>query len=407
MTIPEATTEPNGPGEPGAVWLTTERVVLRRPSRKDLGDYVRLHSDPRTYAHAPSSMPSPDRCGERLRDDVMDWERDRLGYAVVLDRATRGVIGWAGLRHKDSERGELNLYYRLAHDRLGAGLGREISRAVVAWAVEHRPRALVTAMVDEANAASLRTATSAGLTRVGTRRMRDEPDGKPMAYFEAPRVLPAPPAETDGELREAALELWLRVNDAGGAVGFLPGAAPHHVGAALDRHLEDARAGRSLLCVLREPDGGLRGLGLWQHSAGFPYEHVAWLKRLMLDPSAQGRNLGRILLAGMVGIARRELPHVELLRLDCRGGLGLGGFYAKAGWHEVGRLPGGLRLTAGDYRDDVAMAPGRRPAARLTAGPGTFPQDSPVTEPSSARSIRSAFGELGRPGMVRMSPQIA
>ncbi len=45
--------------------------------------------------------------------------------------------------------GILNLYYRLAHDRLGAGLGREISRAVVAWGVEHRPDALVTAMVDD------------------------------------------------------------------------------------------------------------------------------------------------------------------------------------------------------------------------------------------------------------------
>ena len=76
----------------------------------------------------------------------------------------------------------------------------------------------------------------------------------------------------------------------------------------------------------------------------------------MVDPAAQGRNLGRMLLAGMVGVARRELPHVELLRLDYREGLGLGEFYAGEGWTEVGRIPRGLRLTATDYRDDVAMA---------------------------------------------------
>ena len=59
----------------------------------------------------------------------------------------------------------------------------------------------------------------------------------------------------------------------------------------------------------------------------------------------------------MVGIARRELPWVELLRLDYRGGLGLGGFYGRAGWTEVGRVPAAaLRLSATDYRDDVAMA---------------------------------------------------
>ena len=70
----------------GATWLTTERVVLRRPQPSDLDDYLRLHSDPRTYAHAPASLPSPERCRERLADDVDDWERDEVGYAAVLDR---------------------------------------------------------------------------------------------------------------------------------------------------------------------------------------------------------------------------------------------------------------------------------------------------------------------------------
>jgi len=340
----------------GGVWLTTERLVLRRPGPEDLDDYVRLHSDPRTYAHSPSSMPSPERCRERLADDIADWERDELGYAAAVDRATGEVIGWAGLRHKDSEASSLNLYYRLAHDRLGAGLGREISRAVVAWAVEHRPDALVTAMVDAVNTASMRTAVSAGLVRVGSRRMKGEPDSEPMPYFEAPSVTSVPREGLGAELAEAAVDLWVRVNDAGGSVGFLPGAARRDVAAALDRHLADVHERRSQLCVLREPDGSLLGLGFWEHSRGFPYDHVAGLKRLMVDPGAQGRNLGRILLGGMVGIARRELPWVELLLLDYRDGLGLGDFYARAGWSEVGRVPRGLRLSPTDYRDDVAMA---------------------------------------------------
>lgn len=356
VSSPISVTGVDEPEAPGDVWLPTERAVLRRPRPDDLADYVRLHTDPRTYAHAPASMPTADRCRERLRDDLTDWEHDRLGYAAVVDRASGEVVGWAGVRHKSSEHDELNLYYRLAHDRLGGGLGREISRAVVAWSMEHRPDALVTAMVDDVNAASLRTAASAGLVQVGVRRMRDEPDGTPMAYFEAPRVESVPASGLTAELREAALRLWLQVNDAGGAVGFLPGAAPGDVATALDRHLEAARGGRSLLCTLRDPDGHLRGFGFWEHGMGFPYEHVAWLKRLMVDPTAQGRNLGRLLLGGMVGVARRELPHVELLRLDYRGGLGLGAFYARAGWSEVGRLPRGLRLTATDYRDDVSMA---------------------------------------------------
>jgi GNAT superfamily N-acetyltransferase len=76
----------------------------------------------------------------------------------------------------------------------------------------------------------------------------------------------------------------------------------------------------------------------------------------MVDPAVQGRNVGRLLLGAMVGIVRRELPWVELLRLDYREGLGLGAFYGRAGWTEVGRVPLGLRLTPDDYRDDVTMA---------------------------------------------------
>ncbi|WP_020142600.1 GNAT family N-acetyltransferase [Terracoccus sp. 273MFTsu3.1] len=344
------------PAGEASVWLTTERLVLRRPRAEDLDDYVRLHSDPRTYAHSPSSMTSPERCRERLADDVADWERDGLGYAAVVDRGTGAVIGWAGLRHKDSDASSLNLYYRLAHDRLGAGLGREISRAVVAWGVEHCPDALVTAMVDTVNTASLRTAVSAGLVQVGSRQMKGEPDSEPMPYFVAPSVASVPREAVGPELCGAVVDLWVRVNDAGGSVGFLPGAARRDVAAALDRHLADVHERRSQLCVLREPTGALLGLGFWEHSRGFPYDHVAGLKRLMVDPAAQRRNLGRILLGGMVGIARRELPWVELLRLDYRDGLGLGDFYARAGWTEVGRVPRGLRLSATDYRDDVAMA---------------------------------------------------
>jgi GNAT superfamily N-acetyltransferase len=176
-----------------------------------------------------------------------------------------------------------------------------------------------------------------------------------MILFEAPTVTPVVADTLDAALADEVVDLWVRVNDAGGSVGFLPGASRDAVGSALEVHAGDVRVGTSLLCLLRDPDRSLRGLGFWEHSRGFPYAHLAGLKRLMVDPRSQGRNLGRILLAGMVGIARRELPWVELLRLEYRDGLGLGDFYGRAGWTEVGRVPRGLKLSETDYRDDVAM----------------------------------------------------
>ena len=75
----------------------------------------------------------------------------------------------------------------------------------------------------------------------------------------------------------------------------------------------------------------------------------------MVDSRAQGRNLGALLLCGAHAIAR-TLPDVDLLRLDYRSGSGLGAFYARHGWVETGRVPGLIRVGAGEHRDGVSMA---------------------------------------------------
>ena len=340
--------------EPGGVWLTTPRLTLRRPVPDDLEGYRRVLGDPRTYAHAPASRPDAERCRERLEEDLEAWRDHGVGYAAVVDTVTGELVGWAGLRRQrpDGRPALLNLYHRLVHARLGQGLGRELARALVTWALEWREEP-VGALVDEGNHASLATCRSAGLVEVG---VRPHADGKPMVAFEAPVLTVVGATTSEGVDRDEVLDLWMRVNDAGGAVGFVPGTPRADVAVALDAHLEAVQSGRALLVTLRAPDAGLLALGFWLAPGSRRQEHVAWLVRLMVDPERQGRNLGRLTLAAMTGVARRELPHVRLLRLDYRGGLGLGRFYEANGWTEVGRIAEGLWMGGDDYRDDVAMA---------------------------------------------------
>ena len=339
------------------VWLTTPRLLLRRPGRADLRDYTRLHTDPRTYPPSPLGPPTAQVCVERLEADLTCWRDDGFGYAAVVERHGGAVVGWAGLRREQGEDGAgqlVNLYYRLAHDRIGRGYGREVARALVAWGAEWIPEPPVTAVVDPVNAASIATATSAGLVRTGLWRHPKHPPGAdPMVAFQAPSVRTVP---ADGVPVDELLDLWVRVNDAGGAVGFLPAAPRREVAQALESHLGEVRAGRALLVAAREPAGALLGFGFWLAPRARGLEHLAELMRLMVEPSAQGRNLGRLLLAGMVGVVRRELPGIRLLRLDYRSGLGLGVFYEAAGWSEIGRLAQGISLGGEEFRDDVLMA---------------------------------------------------
>ncbi len=333
-----------------------ERVVgplrMRRPRRDDIDAYIRLHTDPRTYAHAPATRPDALGCRIRLDGELEHWREHGFGYLAMEELATGRVVGLGGVRTEPGDE-HLNLYYRLEHASLGRGWGRLIARAVVVAVTEELPERVVRASIRPVNTASLRTGRAAGLVRIGTDAHPGDPaDGPPSELFELPRVTRV--EHVSAGMREEILDLWVRVNASGGSVGFLPSAGRSDVVPVLDAQLQRMTAGRAAFGVLHAPDGLVLGFGWWDLDTDPRFSHVARLLRLQVEPRLQGRNLGRVLLGGMHALAR-GLPGVELLRLDYRSGTGLGLFYAHAGWVETGRQPGGLRVAPGDDRDSVAM----------------------------------------------------
>jgi GNAT superfamily N-acetyltransferase len=224
----------------------------------------------------------------------------------------------------------------------------------VALAIEWLPGVPVRAVVRPDHEASLRTAERAGLFRAGTLRHPDDlPDEEPSVVLEAPRMhrLSHLPEVPD---RDEVVDLWCRVNDAGGAVGFPPGATREQVDDALARHEAQLAEGQAVLGQLRAPSGRLVGLGWWVASPTPLLAHALWLYRVMVEPDLQGHNLGRLLMAGLHRVAR-ETEGIEMVTLDYRSGTGVGGFYARCGYTEVGRVPGAIRVAPGDDRDDVIM----------------------------------------------------
>ena len=186
-----------------------------------------------------------------------------------------------------------------------------------------------------------------------------------MTPADAPRVSP-PRAVLDPPPNLAARlgQLWLAVNQAGGAVGFLPDSPPADVQEAADRAVEDVRAGR--LTLLVSPVGAdtaeLAGVVFLRRGIGPVVAHRAEVLRLMVHPDLQGHGLGRRLLAA----AERHAAElgVEQLMLSTRGGTRLPGFYAGQGWTEVGVFPGALRLAPDDVRDEHWFVKPVRPGNR-------------------------------------------
>lgn len=329
----------------------TARLTLRRPSLDDLAFYTAVHSDERLYAHAPHvRVTDPAVHEDDLRGWLAAWDEHGFGYWVVEETATGMPVGFAGVRRSE---GFLNLYYRFAAEAHGRGYAKEVSHEALALAAEWLPGIPVQALVKEHNVASVRTALAAGLVRVGTRVLSDDaPDEPPSTVFEAPQLVRV--EAVDDTLRAEVLDLWCRVNDSGGSVGFLPGAPRERVAEALAEHERQMAAGDAVAGALRQPDGRLVGLAWWVRTSNPLLRHGRWLYRVMVDPARQRRGLGRLLMAGMHRLARED--GAELLQLGVRSGSGASDFYARCGYTEVGRIPGAIRVGPGDDRDDVTMA---------------------------------------------------
>ena len=349
--------------------IETTRLVLRRPVESDRALWVALHRDPALYRHAPYAIfPSEQAAGANFEDALSHWQSRGFGYQIVelagrADLTGRNTtfqlegcvtpIGLGGLR--TGREGELNLYYRFAAETHGQGYAREATRAWVTAGLEHLDDT-VTAVAKEHNVASVRTALTAGLSRTGSRTLSDDPLGSaPSVVFTAPTVEVFRAAGLPDPVAGEVLELWLRVTEQGGSVGFVPGDSRADHAQALAAHEQQMRDGRAVAVLLRDPGSGeLVSIGWWVQEDSPRYVHRRTAYRVMTDPARRGRNLGRLQLAAMHRVARAD--GVELALLGGRGGMGLEAFYQRCGYAEVGRIPGGIRVAPGEDRDDVTMA---------------------------------------------------
>jgi GNAT superfamily N-acetyltransferase len=156
----------------------------------------------------------------------------------------------------------------------------------------------------------------------------------------------------DHRLRESVVLLWTDVANAGGPVGFAGPVSRTEVESLAYSSLANVAEGHDRLLVGYVGDRLVAMLFFVSHRFALQ-EHWRSVKRVMVDPAAQGRGYGAALMREGERIAR-ELGWAAL-HLTVRAGTGLERFYEGLGYQEVGRFPGALRLSAGDDRDEIQM----------------------------------------------------
>ena len=153
-------------------------------------------------------------------------------------------------------------------------------------------------------------------------------------------------------LREQILALWTDVTNAGGAVGFVPPVRVDDVRATAERAFAGVEGGLDHLLLAVE-DRRLVGLLFVVDNRVALKSHWAVLKRVMIAPGYQGHGYGAALMREADAVARKL--GLVALQVTVRGGTGTEAFYERLGYRVVGRLPGALRVDAGDDRDEIIM----------------------------------------------------
>ncbi|NYF99388.1 hypothetical protein [Janibacter cremeus] len=334
MSYSQFTTDEHGHSLPRAI--TTDTITMHAPAVADISLVAELMGVP---AEA-----------ERPAEIIATWQEhwDEHGYGTLVIRDVEGdAVGFVGLR---AHAQFIRLTLRTVETAGSRALEARALRLATAYAIEWLPDLPVRMRIAPEDAATRSTLESAGMVHVtDLDHTTDEGDWQ---VLELPYVRVA--QRIPSRAREAMLAMWVEVNDAGGAVGFLPGASAQEVAPVLDGYATRTEAGETACVSLNSPVGDLLGFGFVVGSTGQLTRHGATFERIMTDPARRGTNHGALLMAGLHRAARER--DVELVTLDYRGGTGLGEFYTRYGYAEVGRVPGALRVAADDDRDGVIMA---------------------------------------------------
>jgi RimJ/RimL family protein N-acetyltransferase len=145
--------------------LTTERLVLRRPTLDDVAAAATLLHDPEVMAWLGGVVDDPLPVVRRWLDD---WETYPTGKFVV-ERLDGAFVGRVGLNYLDpaswvrstADDAQPELGWAVAREHWGRGYATEAAGAVRAWAALPR----LVSVIEPANSRSIRVAEKLGCTR--------------------------------------------------------------------------------------------------------------------------------------------------------------------------------------------------------------------------------------------------
>jgi [ribosomal protein S5]-alanine N-acetyltransferase len=143
----------------------TDRLLLRQQVPEDLEALWEFHRNPENIRHYHQAPTTLEEVREQLEWDI-DWYQgnDGLGTWAILHRETGKLAGLCSLMPWTVDGvEEVEMAYVLAEECRGQGLGTELSRGVVRYALEQQQLPRIVSLIEPDNMLSQHVVEKAGM----------------------------------------------------------------------------------------------------------------------------------------------------------------------------------------------------------------------------------------------------
>jgi RimJ/RimL family protein N-acetyltransferase len=147
--------------------ITTDRLIMRPPTRDDFEDCAMLWADPEVVRYIGGKPSAREESWARLTRYVGHWSLQGYGFWSLRERDTgryAGEVGLADFKRNvtPSLSGAQEMGWVLGTWAHGKGYATEAVRAALGWNERHFPSARLVCMIEPANIPSLRVAEKCG-----------------------------------------------------------------------------------------------------------------------------------------------------------------------------------------------------------------------------------------------------
>ncbi len=165
--------------------IETARLILRPHVLQDFPAFAAMWMDPNVTTYIGGVPSTREIAWGRLHRYAGHWALLGFGYWAVFEKATGSFVGDVGFgdfmrEMEPSLDNKPELGWVFATHAQGRGFATEAITAAIAWKHQHYAGATISAIVDPANAASLRVAEKCGFQRVAETTY----NGSPIVIFE-------------------------------------------------------------------------------------------------------------------------------------------------------------------------------------------------------------------------------